>query len=175
LQYDFAGETRIINETVADWFGKEVGRLVVARYYPDLLASMPPFPPPPPEPVQPTTPANPPAFDFGFEMNATRVHVDELLAAGKVDEAETYMEERRSVFADNGYHLRRLNQAFFAFYGGYQAGTVPGVGGEDPIGPGVREIRALSSSAFDFVLHVRSTTTRDQLLAIRDQLKATQP
>lgn len=166
LQYDFAGETRIINETVADWFGKEISHLVIARYYPDLLAGMAPFPPPPPVPVTPTTPTTPSEFDFGFEMNATRVHVDELLAAGEITEAERYMQERRALFASHGYRLRRLNQAFFAFYGGYQAGNVPGVGGEDPIGPGVRNLRAASVSAYDFVLKVRGVTTRAELLAL---------
>src|SRR5690606_18337922 len=35
LEYDFAGETRIINETTANLFGREVSLLVLARYYPD--------------------------------------------------------------------------------------------------------------------------------------------
>ena len=72
-------------------------------------------------------------------MHATRVHVDELLADGKVAEAETYMEARRQVFVDNGYFLRRLNQAYFAFYGAY-ADQPQGAAGEDPIGAAVRQL-----------------------------------
>ncbi len=49
---------------------------------------------------------------------------DELLAAGKIEEAEAYMEARRQVFWDNGYAIRKLNQAYFAFYGAYA--DVPG-------------------------------------------------
>jgi hypothetical protein len=41
LYYDFAGETRIINETVADIVGKEVARKVLERYYPDTLVKQP--------------------------------------------------------------------------------------------------------------------------------------
>jgi hypothetical protein len=49
-------------------------------------------------------------------MHVTRLTVDELLAEGKIDEAESYMEERRRIFWDNGFqHLRKLNQAYFAF------------------------------------------------------------
>ncbi|MEW5989591.1 MAG: hypothetical protein AB1791_23430, partial [Chloroflexota bacterium] len=105
---------RTLNETVASLFGKEVGPLVVARYYPELA--------PPPEtaaPPEPAPPAERPAFDFRAEMRQTRVRVDELLAQGRIEEAEQYMEERRQFFVANGYSIRKLNQAYFAFYGAY--------------------------------------------------------
>lgn len=164
LNYDFTGEARIINETTADLFGKEISRLVLQRYYPDLL----PPPPVPPDPDAPPPP--PPAFDFGAEMNTTRVTVDALLAAGEVEEAEAYMEARRQLFVTNGYLIRKLNQAYFAFYGGYQAGGVPGVGGEDPIGPALRDLRAASPSVHEWIISVRDITTREQLLQLHDAL-----
>jgi len=43
-------------------------------------------------------PVEPPAFDFRKEMNITRVTADQLLAEGKIDEAEEYMDSRRIVF-----------------------------------------------------------------------------
>jgi hypothetical protein len=163
----FAGETRAINETVASFFGQEMSRLVLARYYPDLL---PPEPPAPlATPTRPPTPPMPPAlpvFDFGRTMDTTRRTVDRLLAAGQVEEAEAYMESQRRVFAENGYLIHRLNQAFFAFYGGYQAGWSSGAAGSDPIGPAVRAIRAASPSVHDWVVAVRGITTREQLLAL---------
>ena len=58
-------------------------------------------------------------FGFNEEMRETRLRVDELLANGKVGEAEAYMEERRLFFVENGYPIRRLNQAYFAFQGTY--------------------------------------------------------
>lgn len=164
LNYDFSGEARIINETTADLFGKEIGRRVLERYYPDLVP--PPAPPPDPN----AAPPPPPAFDFGAEMHKTRVTVDQLLAEGRVEEAEDYMEARRQAFVANGYLIRKLNQAYFAFYGGYQAGGVPGVGGEDPIGPALRDLRAASPSLHTFIVMVRDVVTRDQLLQIRDAL-----
>jgi hypothetical protein len=83
-------------------------------------------------------------------MHETRVHADELLAEGKVEEAETYMEKRRQVFWDNGYAIRKLNQAYFAFYGAY-ADTPGGAAGEDPVGPAVRELRARSKTLTEFL------------------------
>jgi hypothetical protein len=174
LQYfngeSFVGEARIINETTASIFGREISRLVLARYYPDLL---------PPEVVRPPSdtpipPSEPPAFDFGREMDITRRRVDELLADGQVDEAETYMQTRRRLFVENGYLIRKLNQAYFAFYGGYQAGESLGAAGADPIGPGVQAIRDASPSIHDWIVTMRSITTREELAAAQDQSGAGQ-
>jgi len=161
-----AGETRIINETTADLFGKEISRLVLERYYPDLL------PPPPIQSTDTSSPImtpEPPVFDFGAEMNETRVTLDAFLANGQVNEAEAYMEERRILFFDNGYRIRKLNQAYFAFYGGYQGGGAPGVAGEDPIGPAIRNIRETSEDLHTFIITMRTITTREQLLSIAPQ------
>ncbi len=163
--YDFAGEARIINETTASLFGQEVGRLVLKRYYPDLL------PPAPSEDAAarlvPDTVA--PRFDFGAAMNETRITVDRLLLEGNVEAAEAYMEERRELFVANGYVIRKLNQAFFAFYGGYQSGS-PGEGGSDPIGPAIQGIRNASLSIYEWIATLRGITTREQLLATRARM-----
>jgi len=173
LNYDYDNETRIINETAATLFGHEVSRLVLARYYPDFLASAPSSQPlqivyaprsPAFMPLLPEFVQQPSPFDYGAEMNATRVEVDRLLADGAVDEAEAYMEERREVFVDNGYLIRRLNQAYFAFFGGYQTGA-PGAGGADPIGTAAQTLLDKSSSLYEWVLIMRAITTRDELLA----------
>ncbi len=157
----FASETRIINETTADLFGKAMARKILERYYPDLV-------PPLPAEIASTAPQNnlPPAFDFGAAMNETRVTVDALLAEGSIIEAEQYMEERRRFFRDKGYVFRKINQAFFAFYGGYQGGGMPGVGGEDPIGPAIRNIWENSASPHEFIITLRDITTREALLAV---------
>lgn len=159
LNYDFASETRIINETTASLFGSEVAPLVLQRYYPELARGQGDF-------LRIAQPPPGPAFDFAAAMDETRRRVDVLLAEGRVAEAEAYMEERRRLFVENGYPIRRLNQAYFAFYGGYQAGDgVPGAGGADPIGPAVQEIFQRSASLHDFVVTMRTITTRDELLA----------
>jgi len=99
----FASEARIINETTADLFGKVIAAKVLARYYPDHT------PPRLPEPVDPDadvteiiTEPDPDRFDFGATMNETRITVDELIAEGNVDEAESYMERQRELFVANG-------------------------------------------------------------------------
>jgi hypothetical protein len=165
LSYDFAGEARIINETTAHLFGGAIAPLVLQRYYPELA---------PPEPA--TTDGSraaptpePPAFDFGAEMNETRITVDRLLAEGRVEAAEAYMERRRRLFVANGYGIRKLNQAYFAFYGGYQSGE-PGEGGEDPIGPAVQAVLDVSPSIYEWVVTMRDITTRDELLAVSGSL-----
>ena len=83
-------------------------------------------------------------------MRQTRLEVDRLLAEGKVDEAEQYMEERRQFFWENGYAIRKLNQAYFAFYGAY-ADEPGGAAGEDPVGAAVRALRAQSPSLAVFL------------------------
>lgn len=161
LAYDFGGEARIINETTANLFGKELSRLVLARYYPDLL---PPSSLPRAQDIdEPLPTPDPDAFNYGAVMNETRVTVDQLLAEGKVEAAEAYMEQRRILFVENGYRIRKLNQAYFAFYGGYQSGT-PGVGGSDPIGPAVQAVRDQSGSIFEWIATMRSITTREALI-----------
>ncbi len=157
FNYDATPETITINETVASIVGTEIGWAVLDRYYPDLA-------PPPPDyaPLPPTNPGLPadgpsPAFDFRAEMRTTRVHVDELLAAGRIQEAEQYMQARRVLFVENGYAIRKLNQAYFAFYGSYA--DEPGAAGADPIGPALRELRFRSASLADFIRTVRGLTS----------------
>ncbi len=94
-------------------------------------------------------------------MRVTRVQVDALLAQGRIDEAEAYMEQRRHVFLDHGYQIRKINQAYFAFYGAYA--DQPGAGGQDPVGPAVTALRARSSSLKAFVDRIAWMTSFEQL------------
>jgi hypothetical protein len=158
--YDASPEARTINETVASIVGKEAGRRMVARYYPELL---PPEPEPAPEEAEEAE-EEPPAFDFRAEMRETRIQVDELLAQEKITEAEAYMEERRQEFVAQGHYIRKLNQAYFAFYGAYA--DEPGAAGEDPIGPAVQELRARSPDLRTFVAWVARVTTLADLEAL---------
>jgi hypothetical protein len=83
------------------------------------------------------------------------------------------MEAQRRVFVNHGYAIRKLNQAYFAFYGGYQ--NEPGAGGTDPIGPAVEELRALSPDLLAWLQTVRGITTRDQLLAALSRARERSP
>ena len=132
-----------MNETTAQLTGQALGQRLLARYYPDLL-------PPPAEPAPRTAETAAPSFDFQGEMHVTRVTVDAMLAEGRVAEAEAYMEARRQIFVAHGYSLRRLNQAYFAFYGAY-ADVPQGAAGEDPIGAAVRTLWARAATPAEFL------------------------
>lgn len=157
ISYEKNADLRTINETVASISGKEIGRMVMERYYPGLI-------PPAPETPSETPPneSKPPEFNFNAEMRITRVAVDKMLADGKIDEAEAYMQARRIVFWDHGYHIRKLNQAYFAFYGAY-ANEPGGAAGIDPVGAAVRDFRAKSPSLAAFLNRISWISSFEQL------------
>lgn len=153
ILYNRSPELRTMNETTASIAGDEIGALVIEKFYPELKASA--SPPTLSLISLPTDRPNPgdlprPPFDFRAQMHETRLNVDTLLAEGKIEEAEAYMEQRRQIFLDNRYLIRKLNQAYFAFYGAY-ADVPGGAAGEDPVGPAVRTLRSQSQSLVDFV------------------------
>ena len=158
INYLTSPELRTMNETAASIAGNEIGALVIEQFYPELV----PPPPATPSPSTPEEPSEPPAFDFNEEMRITRVTVDEMLAEGKIEEAEAYMEARRVFFWENGYLIRKINQAYFAFYGAY-ADQPGGEAGEDPVGAAVRELRAQSPSLADFLKRIAWMTSFEQL------------
>lgn len=173
VNYDTTPQLRTMNETTAALAGKEMGYLALERFYQDIAAKVEPPPSLLPEPEEqpaappgprPTPkPTDPNAFSFNREMRQTRVTVDEMLAAGKIAEAEAYMEERRQFFWDNGYQIRRLNQAYFAFNGAYDETPGGGAAGQDPVGPAVRKLRRDSASLAEFINRIAMLTSFDEL------------
>ncbi|HEX7394747.1 MAG TPA: hypothetical protein VF313_07465 [Anaerolineaceae bacterium] len=169
INYFSSPEMRTINETTANQVGNEVGRAVLARFYPEYLP--PPSPVPTQTPTGPTatpagptpTPSGPPPFNFNHEMHTTRINVDQMLKDGKIDQAEAYMEARRQFFWDHGYLIRKLNQAYFAFNGAYNDQPGGGAAGEDPVGPAVIKLRSQSASLTDFLNKISWVTSFDQL------------
>jgi len=153
-------EMRIINETTAEIAGKEIGQAVMARFYPE-------YAPAPAEPASETTqettpePAKP-VFSFRAAMYETRLNVETMLAEGKIEEAEAYMEERRLYMWENGYQIRKLNQAYFAFHGAY-ADQPGGAAGEDPVSAAVRALRAQSPTLASFINRLAWMWSYDQL------------
>ena len=131
-------EMNTLNETAADLAGNEVGDMVFEAVTGQPIQDPPP--PPPPE-------EDPDRFDFNTEMRETRLEVDRLLEEGRVEEAEEYMEGRRRVFVDNGFNIRKLNQAYFAFHGAYASSPAS----VSPIGGQVERVREASASVGDFI------------------------
>jgi len=161
LNYDTTPELRTMNETTASIAGREIGLLVLKHYYPELatgyeLEAVSLLP----DPVRTN-------FNFNTEMHITRVHVDELLAQAKITEAEIYMEQRRQFFWNQGCPqcaIRKLNQAYFAFYGAY-AEIPGGAAGENLVGPAVRALRAQSATLVDFLKIIARMDSFKQLQA----------
>jgi hypothetical protein len=144
-------ETREINETTADLIGNEIGgQLSVSLGLVD-----------PPSAAKPTPTRTRPAFDFNAFMRETRGHTEELLAAGQVDAAETYMNQRRDELQQHGYRIRKLNQAYFALYGSYGDGYAASPA--NPIPGLLHTLRDHSATVGDFMVRVRGVTTVAEL------------
>lgn len=154
LNYNTSAELTIMNETVADIVGEEVGRSVLERFYPEVARELTER-----EAAKESEEKEPPAFDFRKEMRHTREVVDQFLALGRIRDAEEYMEIRRLLFVENGYPIRKLNQAYFAFHGSY--GTAPAA--SSPIGPKMEELRSLTPDVPTFLRVVRGFTSPEDL------------
>ena len=163
INYYTNSELRTINETTASLTGKELGRMILEQYYPEYL---PPEEDPAIDMSGSSTTAlevEPDIFDFRNEMRLTRVVVDTLLEEGEVREAEDYMEQRRQVFWENGYLIRKLNQAYFAFYGAYNDDPGGGAAGADPVGPAVQAFREKFTNLADFLKTISWMNSFDEL------------
>ena len=130
-----------LNETAADRAGREIGDRVFEAITGQKI------PPEAPPIVLESEEPDEGAFDFNAEMRETRLRADELLLEGKIEEAEAYMEERRRLFVRNGFNIRKLNQAFFAFHGTYADNPAS----VSPIGSEVNRMRGESESVGDFI------------------------
>ena len=149
--YFASDEMRTINETIADIAGDELGALALGAEQRERVAA---------------------ELDDAGEHPAAatlrelRLEVDTLLAEGQVEEAEARMEAVRRQLAAEGINYRRINQAFFAFRGGY-ADRPDAV---SPYGPLLQALRGRSASLAAFVHAVRgvdSVVAADALLGVR--------
>ena len=153
-RYFDSSELRTLNETVATVAGEQLAFLYFEKYgYLDSEGDVPDHSPAP-SVAQGESP-----FDFTASMRALRRRVESMLAAGKIEEAEALMEQKRVDFAEKGYRIRRLNQAYFAFYGFY--GT--GAGSIDPIGPKIEQLFASAATPGEFLRQARSLTSQADL------------
>ena len=144
-----------LNETIANVAGREIGDRAYDAMAEDSLVR---------EQAHAGAATNgtdsPPLFDFAAEMRETRLTVDDMLAAGRIEEAEAYMEERREVFVENGYPIRKLNQAYFAFYGTYA--DLPAA--VSPIGDQVKRFRELVPDLGEFLGEVSEISSYDDFM-----------
>ncbi len=141
-------EIAVINETLASMVSKEIGDTLYQKYYSQYLEG------------NRQTEAAEPEFDFYREMRDIRIAVDDYMAQGEIEKAEAFMEQKRLFLASKGYYIRRLNQAYFAFYGTY-ADSPTSI---NPIGIELRALREQTASLSDFLNTVAVMTSRHDLI-----------
>ena len=126
---------KTLNETVATLFGEEIALLAKSSIENDF------------DPLENNKIPTHKKFNFNYEMKTTRIETESLLSKNQIAAAEEYMETRRKLFNQNGYNIRKLNQAWFAFHGTYgeSAASI------SPIGSQVRGLRNSYSSLEEFV------------------------
>jgi hypothetical protein len=165
-------ELTTINETIADLSADEIQITTFQLFYPEFLHPEPDIEYPAlageekgdtpiPENLDPVQ--DEAEFDFRAEMHLTRLEVDRLLTAGEIERAEAYMETRRLVFLENGYLIRKLNQAYFAFHGSYAAEPGGATDSEgDELGSQLRELMDSTPSYAEFMRMVAWKWRLDQ-------------
>jgi hypothetical protein len=143
-------EIATINETAVGMISKEIGDLLIEKYYSDYFIR---------ESQDEKKSKKKNDFDFNEEMRQIRRKVDASLLAAKVIEAEEFMEERRLYLASQGYYIRKLNQAYFAFFGTY-ADSPTSV---NPIGVELKELRNKTVSLKEYLETVAGIKNRNDL------------
>ncbi|MBE0608784.1 MAG: hypothetical protein IH609_05355 [Dehalococcoidia bacterium] len=144
-QWGKGGDAETLNETTADLAGREIANLVNAKYPVEFADGE--------DGRAPARPAS--DIDFNKEMRELRLQVDALLAEGKVAEAEAAMEAKRVYLNENGITIRKINQAYFAFYGTYADSPQS----SSPIGPKVNRVWELTGDVGGFLAVMRDVTT----------------
>ena len=156
-------EMLTLNETMANIIGDEVGD----RAYKMLGGTLSPPASGGSGDEAETAQEDENRFDYAREMRETRLHVDDLLARGAIEEAEAYMEERRLLFLENGFYIRKLNQAYFAFYGTY-ADRAESV---SPIAEQLQEYRSLMPVLKAFVTTMSKMSSYPEFLDALERLR----
>ena len=144
-------EMQTLNETAAEIAGREIGDRVFQKLRGNVEVD---------QQSSQLVAEDEAGFQFDFEMRETRSRVDELLAQGRVEDAESYMEERRLLFVENGIFIRKLNQAYFAFHGTYAESPTS----VSPIGDQLHSFRNAMPNLGTFIREVSQVSNYDEFL-----------
>ena len=145
-----------LNETAATLGGWEIGDRAYEAMTGIRFDRKPPSPP---------SERDPNAFDFSEYMRETRLHMEDLLEQGRIEDAESYMEERRQGLLERGYRIRKINQAYFAFYGSYATSAAS----VSPIEGQMRGLRERSETLGDFLNTMSRFSTYQEFLDYLEQ------
>jgi len=142
------GDIRTINETVAGIVGSEVSAQANSKLEIKSVTS---------------SQTQPSKIDFDFRgfMLDTRLKLEDLLDKGLVKESEDWLEKRRTKLLDHGIEIRKLNTAYFAFYGSYAAD--PRSGEKSPLLEQIEKVRSNSSDLANFLEVISQVTTAEEL------------
>ena len=143
-RYFASDDLRTLNETVADLAAAELADVLLsqAKWSSDRIST-----------------DSKDHFDFLNDMRELRMEVEILLREKRINEAEQIMEEQRLLFADKGYHIRTLNQAYFAYYDAYANSPAS----TNPIGGKVLSIREKVDSIGEFIRLIAEFSTIEDL------------
>lgn len=143
-----------LNESAAELIGDEIGWRALARYYglnrPDSATA------------GAANASGDTQTAFARRMLEIRQRADTLFAAGHVEAAEQYLETARQALAADGYRIRKLNQAYFAFYGSYASAP----GSVSPIGQQLKTLRERQPRLRDFLFAVARLNSPTELAAL---------
>lgn len=153
-----SSEMGTLNETAADIAGRELGDAAFARMGGDLEDNARRYQPQEERDIR-----------FTEMMRETRGRTEELLVEGRVLEAEEYMKERWWRLRLGGYGIRKLNQAYFAFYGIYGESS----SSVSPIGDQMAEFRSYFRSVGEFVRALSGVSSYDEFLELLAVERAT--
>ncbi len=154
-RYQAGSVMTTVNETFANIVGDEIAAQFFEEQPPSFTALF--------DLPQPERPAA--QFDAGQYLRETRERTDSLLAMGFIDEAEAFMEARRTELVTQGVYLRKLNQAFFAFRGTY-ADSPASV---SPVFEQLTTLRRASDSLREFVDAVVGIRTPDDVTRLLEE------
>jgi hypothetical protein len=151
------GDAHVLNETTANIAGRALAQVIQQRHaiaFADGEDGRGP-------------PGNAASVDFDSVMRQLRLDVDALLEAGDVEGAEALMAGQRQYLEDNGIYIRKINQAYFAFYGTY--GDSPA--SSDPTGPKIEEVWDLTGDVGVFLAVMREIDSVEKLDAALENLR----
>lgn len=147
-----------LNETTAVIMGQQMAKVIAAKHPGSFPKGEDGSAPPQPAPT----------VDFNSVMHDLRVKVDQLLAVGKVSEAEQAMDATQKDLAAHGIYIPKINQAYFAFYGTYATSPQS----SNPIGPKVEKVWSLTQNVGLFLANMRSVTSVKDLDTVIARLEA---
>ena len=150
-----------LNETAATLGGRAIGDRAFTAMTGEQVIREP----------QPRSAQDQDTFDFDAAMRETRLRTEELLAEGKIEEAEAYMEERRKLMVANGHFIRKINQAFFAFHGSYATSAAS----ISPIDEQLGELRSSTDSLEDFIKTVSTFASYEEFLDHLEEIRVRAP